>query len=270
MLNQSAERTLFSCIVPKGVGHVNTVFGITFQHSSHLVSFAGMCQSIPVDFRVKTTGMGHANRTLLEQLPIIVTPDPRLTLRTLLLNCVTTPYSDLWCECFNLEFRDDSWTKSDARLSNTRFTTLALNWQWSTPLRTDYERRQALIEIDVLTARVLGLTLAELCTLYRIQFPVLQQYERNTFYDRNGRIVYLDGDSAYGYSTPLWKPIAEMTQGTKSRTFIDDTLPGGRRERTIVYTAPFDRCDRETDYATAWGRVRPSRTLPARRTHRRP
>ncbi|MFH1758287.1 MAG: hypothetical protein ABH969_09590 [Pseudomonadota bacterium] len=35
-------------------------------------------------------------------------------------------------------------------------------------------------------------------------------------------------------------------------TITDDTLPGGPRERTITYTAPFDRCDREADYATAW------------------
>ena len=30
------------------------------------------------------------------------------------------------------------------------------------------------------------------------------------------------------------------------------TQPGGPRERTIVYEAPFDRCDREQDYKTAW------------------
>ena len=33
---------------------------------------------------------------------------------------------------------------------------------------------------------------------------------------------------------------------------IDDTLPGGPRERVIKYTAPFDRCDREEDYRTVW------------------
>ena len=31
-----------------------------------------------------------------------------------------------------------------------------------------------------------------------------------------------------------------------------DTMPGGPVERTIEYLAPFDRCDREQDYETAW------------------
>ena len=35
-----------------------------------------------------------------------------------------------------------------------------------------------------------GLTLDELCTIYRVQFPVLNQNERDTWYDRNGRIVF--------------------------------------------------------------------------------
>jgi hypothetical protein len=43
-----------------------------------------------------------------------------------------------------------------------------------------------------------------------------------------------------------------MTSGTVEHTIIDDTQPGGPRERTIVYHAPFDRCDREKDYEIAW------------------
>ena len=35
-------------------------------------------------------------------------------------------------------------------------------------------------------------------------------------------------------------------------TITDDTMPGGPVERTIQYVAPFDRCDREQDYETAW------------------
>ena len=97
----------------------------------------------------------------------------------------------------------------------------------------------------------LGLTVEELCTIYRIQFPILRQYERNTYYDRNGRIVYLDGDQSYG-TLHARTGRRSGTETTIERTITDDTLPGGPRERTIVYEAPFDQCDREEDYRTAW------------------
>ena len=29
-------------------------------------------------------------------------------------------------------------------------------------------------------------------------------------------------------------------------------MPGGPRERTIEFHAPFDKCDREEDYRQAW------------------
>lgn len=37
-----------------------------------------------------------------------------------------------------------------------------------------------------------------------------------------------------------------------ARTITDDTMLGGPVERTVDYVAPFDRCDREKDYETAW------------------
>jgi len=43
-----------------------------------------------------------------------------------------------------------------------------------------------------------------------------------------------------------------MKSGTAERKVTEDLLPGGRRERTIVYEAPVDKCDREQDYATMW------------------
>ena len=40
--------------------------------------------------------------------------------------------------------------------------------------------------------------------------------------------------------------------GTFELTYTDDTQPGGPRERTIAYVAPFDKCDRVQDYRQVW------------------
>jgi hypothetical protein len=132
------------------------------------------------------------------------------------------------------------------------------------------------VEIDVLVAIALGLTLEELKTIYRVQFPVMRQYEADTWYDTQGRIVFTNSkgltgvglprnavksDTCYGINTPDrseshiplgWNDIKNLKEGKITKTFMDDTRPGGPVERTVTYVAPFDRCDREEDYETAW------------------
>lgn len=254
MLSQTGERTLLCAILPPAVAHVHTVFSIAFENVRLLLDFAAMAHSIPLDFRVKSTGMGHANKALMEQLPFLGREPQResLHLLTLLLNCLTTYYAPLWSEAFSATFAAKRWAKRDHRLLDSHFSALSREWTYDTPLRNSFARRQALLELDVLVAQVLGLTLEELLTIYRIQFPVFRAYERNTYYDQTGRVVYLDGDQAYGFSTPEWKKIRTQTFGTVPRVVHDKTLPTGPFERTIEYHAPFDCMDREADYAEAW------------------
>lgn len=267
MLSQAGERTLVPCLIPPGVGHVHTGISLCFQRDDHLLDLVAMAASVPVDFFIKTTGMGHANDNILKRLPLLPDDSPvraALHVHALMLNCLTSHYAGLWAERWSPCFMSQVWTKEDSRLDNRRFACLTPEWTRDCALRTDYERRQALVEIDVLVAMALGLTLEELCTIYRIQFPVLRQNERDTWYDRNGRIVFTcsKGLPGVGLTRAEFEPIKETKSGTFSKTFTDDTLPGGPIERTITYVAPFDRCDREEDYARAW--VQFSRREPGR------
>jgi type I restriction-modification system DNA methylase subunit len=252
-LSQAGERTLIAALMPKLFGHLNTVVSIAFRETTDLISFTGGCCALPMDFFIKSTGRGDAYEPILRSLPLL-SRQAGLMCRTLMLNCVTAHYADLWSECFGIAFTRDCWAKGDRRLSDDHFRSLTPNWRWSTPLRTEYERRQALVEIDVLAAMELGLTLDELCTIYRIQFPVLRQNEQDTWYDRNGRIVFTcsKGLPNVGFTRQEWEKIRNIESGTVSREIEDDTLPGGPRKRVITYEAPFDRCDREEDYKTAW------------------
>jgi hypothetical protein len=268
MLSQTGERTYVPTLLPRGSGHVHSCLTTVFPESISAVDFLSMGISIPVDFFVKSTGTAHASRSVLRQLPFPPADTPqllRLRSRTLALNCLTTHYADLWSECWDDSFRQQRWTKDDPRLPNSFFSNLTPTWQRDCALRTDYARRQALVEIDVLVAQALNLTLDELITIYRVQFPVMQQYERDTWYDMNGRIVFTNSKGLSGVGFPRkgkgrganredgWEDIQTMTSGTVSRTIVDDTLPGGPVERTITYQAPWVKCDRVEDYRVVWG-----------------
>ena len=173
-------------------------------------------------------------------------------------------------------FRIDAWTRPDPRLPDD-WDALPPTWNRDVALRTDFARRQALVEIDVLAALALGLTLDELLTIYRVQFPVMRQYEADTWYDANGRIVFtvskglpgvglprkaMKGDRAWTLRRPGrdaradtalgWEDVRGLRKGVITRRIVDDTLPGGPVERVIEYHAPFDRCDRQQDYRAAW------------------
>jgi hypothetical protein len=263
MLSQAGERTLITSITPPGTGHIHGCYSHAFSDMQLLVTFASLTLSVPFDFFVKTTGKANFMDDTAEQLPFFLPDHLRLS-QTLALNCLTTHYAELWSECWDEAFRQQRWAKDDPRLPNEFFTNLTPTWQRDCALRTDYARRQALVEIDVLVAQALGLTLDELITIYRVQFPVMQQYERDTWYDRNGRIVFTASKGLTGVGFPRkgsgrgankttgWEDISDKTSGTVSRTIIDDTLPGGPVERTITYEAPFDRCDRVGDYRVVW------------------
>ena len=285
MLSITGERTLQPALIPPGCSHIDGVFSVTFRKNSDLLHVSSLWTALVYDFYIKTTGKSNFRGDLARYLPITAQPSFQAIIRILILNCLTKYYTSLWeevceshfdsnsnrfvpcsqgdgCELCDRNlikaielFRSDRWTKNERRLDNARFVNLDSPWTMDCALRTDYERRQALVEIDVLTSMALGLSLEEINTIYRVQFPVLRQYEQDTWYDQNGRIVFTasKGLPGVGFSRPEWNEIKRLKTGSVQRKIIDDTNPEKpNRERIITYVAPFDRCDREEDYEIAW------------------
>jgi hypothetical protein len=237
------------------MGHMHGLQSTAFKYTQDLIRFTAFSISLIADFFTKTTGRTNLADTS-GRFPLIHGA-PALFARTLALNCLTTHYSDLWRECWDAAYRNEKWLGDDSRLDADFWRNLTPEWTRHCALRTDFARRWALVELDVLAARTLGLTLAELQTVYRIQFPVMRQYEADTWYDQRGRIVFTNSKGLPGVGLPRaeWNEVRALQSGTVKRTVTDTTLPTGPIEREIIWHAPFTTCNRETDYATVWRKL---------------
>jgi hypothetical protein len=228
MMSVTGERTLTPAVIPAGPSHIDGAFTLAFKDYEYVALAAGYMSGVPYDMFVKATNKSNMRYGLAKHLPIPLSDEigTKIKARTLLLNCLTTHYRSFWRECFDERFQRDGWTKEDNRLSDTAFTDLSEEWTPDSPLRLGYQRRQALVEIDVLTAKALGLQLDDLQNIYRLQFPVLQKHEGGTWYDRNGRIIYtndLQGRPGLGLSPKEWRKVKGKTSGTVEQTIEDDT-----------------------------------------------
>ncbi|MCC8046588.1 MAG: class I SAM-dependent DNA methyltransferase [Clostridiales bacterium] len=259
MVDIEGERTLMTALLPPKIGHTNGIIGFAFSDIKQLALMVGAFSSLPYDFFIKACGKGNLQMNTAGMLPLIDTKHQlanEIICRGALLNCLTEYYEEYWSAIYDESFHSFSWTKQDSRLNLDTFSEIDKRWDYSTPVRSSYSRRQLMVEIDVLVSMAIGMNFDQLLSIYRIQFPTLQQHERDTYYDAVGSIVYAKNNAltGVGFSRPEFENgIKGAPAGKKFyRTITDDTQPGGPVQRTIEYVAPFDRCDREEDYETAW------------------
>lgn len=252
MMGSTSERSLTVSILPPNVSHIYKILSVLFRKYDDLVECVGLSSSVPLDFYVKTVGITDLTPNKLKTFPLGIADKYKsaLFVRTLMLNCLTKHYTDLWGEVWREDFKTQTWSIDDARLHP--FSTLQRDWSWETPLRNYFERRQALVEIDVIAAMALGLSLQDLEMIYTIQFPVLQQNENDTWYDRKGNIVFTcsKGLTGVGVDRPVWETIRNMKEGEiYEHTIEKSELYRGQK---VTYYAPFTKCDRIEDYRRAW------------------
>ena len=275
MLDNGMERTLSGAIIPPKTSHTHGIISCDFDFLPALVEIEGLTSSVILDFFIKTNGADNLMEGRISTLPFGIDSKykPALFSRTLLLNCLTTAYADLWQEMWDGAYKNETWSLRDKRLKP--FSELHETWSWEIPLRNYFERRQALVEIDVISAMALGLSLQDLEMIYTIQFPVLQQNENDTWYDAEGKIVFTcsKGLTGVGLDRKQWEamrgepntpnnhnnpnnpnnPITSYKGSTATYVHTIDPkkseLYGGQQ---VTYYAPYTRCDRIADYRRAW------------------
>lgn len=251
MIGVNTERTLQPAILPPKVSHINGLISVIFKETRDLVELAALTSSIVFDFLVKTMGSPNFTNSRIKNLPLGILDDlsVKAFARILRLNCMNIFYSHLWEQIFNNQMRNDKWAIDDRRLSD--YAELLPSWDWTTPLRNAFERRMALIELDVIVAIELGLSLRELISIYQTTFALAQQYEEETFYDRKGRIVFTVNNalSGVGLERKTWEVVKNNQEGEIVKDTIKYELHRGTE---IIYYPPFERRDRVEDYKLVW------------------
>ncbi len=260
MINLNSERSLVGAVIARGMAHVNSVDSMAFDDERLMLNAATLLTSLAYDYSIKASGKTNLHDRDVSVLPWSVVA-PTALHRSLRLACLTTAYADLW-DRQAVTLDAFSWSSPDPRLNLEGPVEGPAIWDRTAGLRTEFARRMALVEIDVLVAQALGLTLDQLTEIYRIYFPVLQENEAGTWYDQNGRIVWtcskgLPGvgwldDRGKSPGRATWEKKLEENPPHLTCTAIDDTMPGGPRTVTRHFVGPFTQCDRIEDYRRAW------------------
>jgi hypothetical protein len=252
MAQPANERSLIPCILPFGACHLYTAFSLAFADEYKSLLFFGANISILNDFVIKLSGRGHCRHDLLRRLPVQYGAlEPFIVSRALRLIAVSSMYKELWYRNWNESYTSDDFVingKSNLELESD-WSKLTHEWVVENALRSAMARRWAQVEIDVLVALALNLTLDELIQIYTVQFPVMKAYEEADQYDAKGRrlpntirkdpgarelreaLKSHDGDSPV---TASWK------------------IDNGNRTVTKTFYPPFTHVDRIEDYRVAY------------------
>ncbi len=242
-------RTLQSCILPPRVVVVGSMVNVGASTNLTTVYCSGILSSLPYDYLVKVSGVKHIKKYVTDSLPIPASHavlDAALLLRTLRLNCVTSPYAPLWSELFDASWTTDHFVAGDD--SGVALGNVVSQWSIATPLRTDYDRWLALCEIDAIVSLLLGLSEDQLIQMYRSQFAVLRKYESAMVFDGNGRQIsgYYQ---AYGFAQAKWEAELLSTRTRQSEKKMWKRVQAYEMGDTQIdlgpFVAPFRPADRE-------------------------
>ena len=96
-----------------------------------------------------------------------------------------------------------------------------------------------MLELDALVALLFGISIEDLCSIYRTQFPVLHGYEQSDLYEAHGHKVPGELSKAYG------KTGEKLTLDERTWTHPQSGVE-------YVFEFPFQSFDREEDMRKAY------------------
>ena len=256
MTQPGLERSFHAIAICPGPTYVHTVYGLALTSLELTATFAALCATVPYDYLVKASGRADVTIDLASHFPLPQV-DPGwlscLLQRWARLNCLTIDYADLWRDLHDSTWTNDRWT--DPQFGRVSLGDVPPTWTITTPLRRDFDRRLALVELDALAALILGLTAEQLCAMYRTQFAVLRKYEYKMAFDAEGRKICSYHQSA-GYRQTRVQEQAKAGDLPKKWSNVWNLFEDYENDPSSVdwlghYTPPFYRPDREKEMTHA-------------------
>ncbi|MFI9234956.1 hypothetical protein [Streptomyces sp. NPDC053079] len=248
MIAPDTERALYSVLLPRGVTHVDNVQSMRVGSEKQTALVSGMWAGLPLDYLLRITGLGHLRIGAASTLPAPQENHPlapALLLRTLRLNTLTAAYADLWAQLYDPKWPGyEPWAIEWPHLT-TELHAVTPTWQRDTPLRTEYARRAALVEIDALVAVWLGIDEGTLIAMYRARFPIMQDFDLVTWFDATERKIAGDRYT-YGFDQTKdhWTQFEAYQEARQKDPKTTVPVPDG-------YTAPFYKANREREMRAA-------------------
>ncbi|MEV0494208.1 hypothetical protein [Streptomyces atratus] len=235
------ERVLNAALIPPGANHVDGVHSIAFDSERRLLLVSGFWASLPLDYMLRAFGITDLREPGALRLPAPSLDHPlanALSLRSARLNCLSDAYADLWENHFQFSWLSEKWAIDwpQVRPLNAVYP----RWSASTALRTEAERRAALVEIDALVAVWIGLSADALTAAYLARLTVLAEREEELYFDGHGRQLAADHHAfGTGQTAQHWKGLELHLDAPESTP-----APDG-------YTAPFYKAKREREMRQA-------------------
>ncbi|WP_406467514.1 hypothetical protein OH738_07275 [Streptomyces hirsutus] len=241
MIAPDTERSLYVALIPPGAAHVDLVHSAAVVDTRLTALTAGFWAGLPVDYLLRTTGVGHLKKAPARRMPAPEVDHPlasALLLRSLRLNCLTSAYADLWGELYDPLWPGyEPWAVEWVDMQPLH--DVGPVWERRTPLRTERARRAALVEIDALVAVWLGVSVDSLVAMYKSRFPIMQDFDAVSWFDAKERKI-AGNRYAFGFSQTK-EHYQHFLAHQKGERFLP---PDG-------YTKPFYKADREQEMRAA-------------------
>ncbi|MFI1486135.1 class I SAM-dependent DNA methyltransferase [Streptomyces sp. NPDC020747] len=244
MIPSNNSRSLQAALIPPGPAHIHNVHSAALENNRLTVLNAGFWATLPLDYLLRITGQSHLQVGEARKMPA---PDPMhplapaLLLRSLRLNALTSHYAPLWVELFDPRWAGyEDWGNPHWPHLKPLASGLKPTWDYSTPLRAEFGRRAAVVELDALVAVWLGITADQLVAIFKSRYPQLYAYESVTYFDVNGRKIAGDFNT-YGH-------------GQTKQDYLDllDHLENPEHTPPPAgFEAPFYKADREAEMRAA-------------------